>query len=95
MHEEGSAFPAPLPGQDGNLGRNIYRGPGFAQTDLSLAKGFNIAERVKAKIRADAFNAFNRVNLKNPVVDLSNANVGKSTGTNTARLVQLGLRINF
>ena len=95
MHEEGSAFPAPLPGQDGNLGRNTYRGPGFAQTDLSLAKEFNITERVKAKLRADAFNAFNRVNLNNPVVDLSNANFGKSTGTNTARMIQLGLRINF
>jgi len=90
-----SAFSAPLPGQDGNLGRNTYRGPGFAQTDLSLAKTFSFTERLKATLRADAFNAFNRVNLNNPVTDLSNANFGKSTGTNTPRLIQLGLRIAF
>jgi hypothetical protein len=90
-----AAFTAPLPGQDGNLGRTTYRGPGFAQVDLSLAKTFSITERFKAKLRADAFNAFNRVNLNNPVMDLSNANFGKSTGTNTARLIQLGLRVSF
>jgi hypothetical protein len=90
-----SAFPAPLPGQDGNLGRSTYRGPGFAQTDLSLAKNFMITERVRANLRADAFNAFNRVNLNNPVMDLSNSNFGKSTGTNTPRLIQLGVRISF
>jgi len=90
-----SAFPAPLPGQDGNLGRSTYRGPGFAQTDLSLAKTFPFGERVRATLRGDAFNAFNRVNLNNPVMDLSNANFGKSTGTNTPRLIQLGLRIAF
>jgi len=35
------------------------------------------------------------VNLNNPVLDLSSANFGKSTGTNTPRLIQLGLRIAF
>src|SRR5207237_9727061 len=53
-----SAFPIPLPGQDGNLGRTTYRGPGFAQTDLSLAKNFRLTERVQANLRGDAFNAF-------------------------------------
>ena len=84
-----------MPGQDGNLGRTTFRGPGFAQTDLSLGKSFSLTERVKANLRADAFNAFNRVNVNNPVLDLSSANFGKSTGTNTPRLLQLGLRISF
>jgi hypothetical protein len=90
-----SAFTAPLPGQDGNLGRSTYRGPGFAQTDLSMAKTFPMGERVRADLRVDAFNAFNRVNLNNPTMDLSSTNFGKSTGTNTARLFQLGLRLSF
>ena len=90
-----SAFSVPAPGQDGNLSRSTYRGPGFAQTDLSLAKGFSITERLRANFRADAFNAFNRVNLNNPSMDLSSTNFGKSTGTNTARLFQLGLRLSF
>ena len=73
-----SMFPVPTPGTNGNLGRNVYRGPGFAETDLSLAKTFRILERVSCQIRFDAFNAFNRVNLGNPVSDLSNSNFGRS-----------------
>ena len=70
--------PVPSPGTNGNLGRNMYRGPGFAETDLSLAKTFRILERLSCQIRFDAFNAFYRVNLGNPVSDLSNSNFGRS-----------------
>jgi hypothetical protein len=80
---------------DGNLGRNIIRGPGFAQVDLALAKTFKIGERVNATLRGDAYNAFNRVNLNNPTLDLFNNNFGKSTSQNTPRLIQVGLRIRF
>ena len=41
-----SAFPIPAPGVDGTLGRNTFRGPGFADIDLSLGKRFAITERV-------------------------------------------------
>lgn len=90
-----TAFPKPLPGTNGNLGRNVFRGPGFVQTDLSLAKKFKIGERFSIQIRTDAFNAFNRVNLEDPVVDLANANFGKSVSTNTPRLFQAGARVEF
>jgi len=91
----GSAFPAPAPGTDGSLGRNTIRGPGIAQVDLSLAKSFKIGERVEATLRGDAYNAFNRVNLANPSLDLNSVNFGKSTNQNTARLGQVSLRISF
>jgi hypothetical protein len=90
-----SIFPAPAPGADGNLGRNTFRGPGFAQVDLALTKNFKIGERVNATLRGDAYNAFNRVNLTNPTLDLNSVNFGKSTGQNTPRLVQVGLRVRF
>src|SRR5581483_10102506 len=90
-----AAFPTPLPGTDGNLGRNVFRGPGFAETDLSLAKTFRIRERLAAQIRMDAFNAFNRVNLNNPVTDLSNSNFGRSTAADTPRVFQAKLRLEF
>jgi hypothetical protein len=90
-----SAFPKPASGTDGNLGRNTYRGPGFAQTDLSLAKNFKATERIGIRVQADAFNAFNRVNLADPVMDLASINFGKSVSTNTPRLIQLGVRIQF
>ena len=37
-----SDFPAPALGQEGNLGRNTYKGPGYANTDISLLKTLNI-----------------------------------------------------
>ncbi len=90
-----SAFPVPVRGTNGNLGRNVFRGPGFAQTDLSLSKRFRITERFAAQLRVDSFNAFNRVNLNNPVTDLSNNNFGRSTSADTPRVYQLGLRLEF
>ena len=90
-----SAFPRPALGTDGNLGRNVYRGPGFAETDASLTKKFRITERLASQLRFDAFNVFNRVNLANPVMDLSSASFGHSTSTLTPRVYQVSLRMSF
>lgn len=88
-------FPAPAPGTNGNLGRDIMRGPGFAQVDMELSKKFAITERVSAQLRIDALNALNRVNLNNPVTDLNNINFGRSVSTLTPRLFQVGMRVRF
>ena len=88
-------FPRPVQGTNGNLGRNTVRGPGSAQTDLQLAKTFRFTERITAKLQLDAFNAFNRVNLNNPSVDLTSNSFGRSTTARVARLFQAGLRIGF
>ena len=40
-----SAFAVPAPGQFGNAGRNILRGPAFAQFDLGPAKGLPVVGR--------------------------------------------------
>jgi hypothetical protein len=88
-------FPSPAPGTNGSLGRNTFRGPGFAQVDLSLSKQFRFTESVRCQIRLDSFNAFNRVNLANPTTDLNNPNFGRSLSTETPRSYQLGLRIEF
>jgi Carboxypeptidase regulatory-like domain len=90
-----TAFPTPLPGRNGTLGRNVFRGPGFAETDLSLAKTFRFAEKLNLQVRVDAFNAFNRVNLNNPVTDLSNTNFGRSTSADMPRVFQAKLRLEF
>src|SRR5262249_32211906 len=91
-----AGFPRPAPSTDGNLGRDTYRGPGFAETELSLAKKFVITERVAARLRIDSFNAFNRVNLGNPSLDLNSPTTfGRSTSAQTPRAYQLGLKIEF
>jgi len=50
----------PLPG---NLSRNKYYGPKFADVDFSVIKNIPLRERLKLQVRADMFNIFNRINL--------------------------------
>jgi len=56
----------PGDGQIGNVGRDSFRGPGFFQSDIAVAKTLTITERASLAFRADVFNVFNRVNLGNP-----------------------------
>ena len=55
---------------NGNLGRNTFRGPGYATFDLSLLKAFRTpwfsGENSRVEFRAEFFNLFNRVNLRAP-----------------------------
>jgi hypothetical protein len=96
-----NTFPTPGLGQEGDQGRNAFIGPGFANTDLSLLKENKIPwfvgnEGATLQIRAEFYNAFNRVNLSGVNQDLTNpAVLGQATGTFPARDIQLGLRIQF
>ena len=90
-----SLFPIPAPGTGGDLGRNVFRGPGFGQIDFSLSKEFHVTERIAMRLRGEAFNALNKVNLNNPTLDLSNPNFGKSTSALIPRQFQLGLKLMF
>ena len=45
---------------------------------LSLTKKFRV-DKWSGELRLDVFNAFNRVNLADPTMDLSSTNFGKVT----------------
>ena len=60
------AFALPPPGQFGNAGRNILRGPAFAQFDLALQKVFELKEGEKIVFGAEAYNLFNHPNFAVP-----------------------------
>ena len=90
-----SAFPLPVKGTDGTLGRNTFRGPGFLEIDLSIAKTFTLTERLHLQLRGDAFNALNRVNLNGPVLDLSSTSFGQVTSALSPRQFQAGARFEF
>ena len=90
-----SAFPAPAPGQSGTLGRNTFRGPGYATVDLSFSRIFSVLEGKQIQLRLEAFNAFNNVNLYLPNADLSLGNFGRSTQAFDARTLQIGARFLF
>ena len=100
------AFAPNRSGQLGNLGRNVVSGPGFKGVDLGVSKNFRITERHQVQFRAEAFNAFNWVNLGDPETRITRATFGRITSTtvNTtaapagrreSRIFQFGLKYVF
>jgi len=61
-----AAFTDPGPGIFGSAGRNILRGPGFAQVDFSIFKDTRITETSTLQFRAEIFNLFNKANFADP-----------------------------
>ncbi|HYO82753.1 MAG TPA: TonB-dependent receptor, partial [Bryobacteraceae bacterium] len=79
----------------GNAGRAILESPGLAVVNLSLMKNFAFTERWNLQFRAEAFNAFNRVNLEDPGRALGSPQFGVITAANDPRNLQLGLKLQF
>jgi hypothetical protein len=83
-----AAFSDPGPGRFGNAGRNILRGPSFAQVDASIFKNTKLSERVYLQLRLEVFNVLNRANYADPSGGISCGGAvgacsafGKSTST--------------
>jgi hypothetical protein len=89
-----SAFPVPALGVEGNGGRNTFIGPGLANLNAQFSKAVTY-ERFTLQFRADIFNVFNRVNLTQPISDLSNGQFGFSTSQSIPRSSQFGLHLSF
>jgi hypothetical protein len=89
-------FSNPAAGNIGNMGRNAFYGPGYADFDFSLQKTFRIAEGKRTQMRADFFNLLNHPNFSLPNSNLGSSSAGTITSMNgNSRLVQLGLRFDF
>lgn len=99
-----NASPA-APGTFGTCGIGNVRGPGYANVDLSLHKGFLFTESKKLEFRFEALNAFNHPvwtftggpagGSFDPGTAGSNANFGRITGSQGARQLQLALKFSF
>jgi hypothetical protein len=96
-----NAFIVPATGTYGNVGRNVFTGPGLAELDFSTTKNTVLTEKLRLQFRAEFFNIFNRANFgtPNPVVFTSattvpspTAGVITSTAT-TSRQIQFGLKL--
>ncbi len=82
-------------GQFGNEGRNVVRGPGIADVDLSLFKYFNIDESRRVQFRAECFNLLNHPNFGLPENDLESPAFGQILQAGPPRLLQLALKFIF
>lgn len=82
-------------GRFGNAGRNIVRGPGLANLDVSLTRWFVLSERARVKLRLECFNAGNFTNPGLPVNDLVSPNFGRILEAAPPRLFQAALKLAF
>jgi len=53
-------------GTYGNVVKGAFRGPGYADWDVSAARNFPITERTSLQLRAEYFNFLNHTNLGDP-----------------------------
>lgn len=75
-----SAFSQPADGYFGNSSRNLLRGPGIHNIDLSLFKNFPFT-KFNVQFRLESFNAFNHPEFSFPS---ANVNGGSAFGTITS-----------
>jgi hypothetical protein len=93
-----SVFSQPLPFTLGNVAPYLsdLRGPGVTNTDLSLFKEFFPREYLRIQFRAEALNAFNRVQFSAPNTSVTSTSFGMiSAQANSPRQIQFGLKILF
>jgi hypothetical protein len=96
------------PTQEGTLGRNYVRTPGFYNLNMSMARSFPVYEHLQLNFRADAFNILNHPNLADPETSsFATSEFGilqgiATTGTpnalyasGAARSLQLSLHLQF
>lgn len=92
----------------GNMGRNVLRGPGINNWDISLMKNFVFTESKSLQFQANFFNAFNHVQFFGPTSAEGSiggsADFGQvttdSTGSSSTyyrgpRILQLALKLYF
>ncbi len=82
--------PGLLDGFFGNAGRNLLRGPGFFNLDMSLMRDFKISERFTFQFEASAFGVTNTPHFNNPNTNISAANFGAVTSTLVTTNASLG-----
>ena len=93
-------------GSLGTEGRNIVRGPGYQQWDLSVFKSFPIGEHKRFEFRAEAFNVANHVNpltgrqgqdgqLEPVSVEIGPVQEGYYQAARDPRLIQFALKFYF
>ncbi|MEQ1924386.1 MAG: hypothetical protein ABL952_17960, partial [Pyrinomonadaceae bacterium] len=79
------------------LGRNTFFGDGLNNVDFAFSKNFAMPfESHRLSVRADLFNAFNKIRYGFPNRTYTSAAFGTiNTAVNAARVIQVSLRYSF
>jgi len=87
-----SAFVQPTGISLGNMGQNVYSGPGLLSFDSTLKRSFPIHENISIDFRMQAFNALNHPVFANPSTTLGGTSL-LGTGGSRER-GNLGIDVN-
>jgi hypothetical protein len=79
----------------GSLSRNVLRGPGINNFDLSLTKKTLIHENKSLEFRAEFFNAFNHAQFLNPDNQGGSFTFGQISTDRGMRIIQFGLKFLY
>lgn len=83
----------------GNMGRNVLRGPGINNWDISIAKNIKLTESKSLEFRSEFFNAFNHVQFYGPTLQNGTEGgdtlFGQITSDRGARIIQFALKFYF
>lgn len=92
----------------GNMGRNVLRGPGINNWDISIMKNFQFTESKYLQFQSNFFNAFNHTQFFGPTLDGGAIGGGGTFGQATTdstpsnspyyrgpRIVQFALKMFF
>lgn len=91
-----AAFATPPAYTFGDVGRNSVYGPPLETLDFALVRAFRLTESSNLQLRAEAFNALNKVNLGTPNRYVNEPQFGTITMAMTpGREIQLSARISF
>ena len=98
-----TVFALPAVGTLGNPAKNLIRGPGIENFNISLVKGIPIWERVHMQFRLEMFNAFNHTQFSamntsatfNAAGVNTNTLFGQYTAARDPRIMQWAVRMQF
>jgi hypothetical protein len=98
-----TVFSQPALGYIGSAGRDVFRGPGQNQWDLSVFKNVRIHERGQIQIRGEFYNAFNHaqwsgVNTSAKFdnnLNQTNTLFGQVTSSRGPRVIQFAMKVGF
>ncbi len=99
-----SVFRRPARGDIGNAPKDVFRGPGINNWDLSVFKNFPLAgERHVLQFRSEFYNAFNKTQFSSvdttarfdPAGNQVNTRFGQVTGARNPRVIQFALAYRF
>ena len=91
-----ASFSTPVGAVFGNMGQNVYSGPGQITNNTSVFRSFPIHEAMSVQLRMDAFNSLNHPTFANPSTSLTSSSFGKVTGvTGAPRTLQFAATLSF